>query len=179
MRKRILSIAVIIILAINLTNCLCSSEPNFPVSETGFPIGFASLSNGLQFYLGMNVEEMLQYWERSPYGSEYSDISVSYNDDGKVFAMWFRVECCAIVGNISVGDNIQSVIDGILDGIFTDFYHHNNDLRGRTISFFDACVDYSYLVTFWYDEDRIITQIGLSYVPEHSAWLELQEEQLY
>jgi len=54
-----LKIALITILAIGLVGCTSvQGNSNFPVSDTGFPIGFARTSDGAQIYLGMHRDDV-------------------------------------------------------------------------------------------------------------------------
>ena len=54
MRKKMLSVAIIVILAIGLMGCGDSIELEFLTTEDGFPIGFTRVSDGVQIRLGMH-----------------------------------------------------------------------------------------------------------------------------
>jgi len=128
--KKVLSGVLVLVLLFSLSSCFAPRVLEFPVSETGFPIGFTRLSDGAQIYLGMTRDEvgrilvatnaqgerlvstgsMVMY--RS--GREVAK-SIGYIDDRAVYIVSIS-ENWAIVGEISPrGDILQNIIDS---GIF-------------------------------------------------------------
>lgn len=189
MLKRILSIALIMILAISLTGCICSSEPNFPTSETGFPIGFTRLSDGAQIYLGMSEDEIgnviteiliTQRLEALRLGiinqnerlyGETGYIRIQFRPDGTANTISTVSNQWAAAGNISVGDSIKSVLDSDWHSYILHGYENGRVWVGDGSSFEETV----YMFSFFYDENGLIWDMGLIYMPD---WLEQQEEQL-
>jgi len=160
------------ILVVGLTGCFRSREPQ------PFPTYFTRIFDGAELRLGMTLEEAVEIWGRLPdYYVErgLAKITVLDNDAGEIFAIVVDTEYLTLVGGISVGDNIQSVIDQINGGIFSNFYHHYHNVEAGNISFFDAFANSSYFVMFWYGEDGIIIRIVLTYSPEFRIWQQQQE----
>jgi len=131
---------LIVILTISLIGCFDTKILEFQTNEDGFPIGFTRISDGVQIYLGMHIEDVervlgdrFEYQGRtgSYFGEEIYDgqdgfILFGFDDVEMVVSILVTMKGWAAVGGFLIGDNFQRVIE--YDG-FERFYHRIVDDR--------------------------------------------------
>jgi len=157
MNRKILNIALIVVLIISLTGCLSAKEPielEFLTTETGFPIGITRISDGTQIGLGMHIDEI----ENILYDDERATLIINYYPPDHEIAniISFSGANWRVAGGINIGDNIQSVImrsDAQL------LRHDEIRRNGRIINDFD---NPAFILAFAYDTDGKIIFISLS-----------------
>jgi len=117
----------------------------------------------------MTASEVVHDFE---YREEFIGATFSLNDVGEVVIVSVTTDCWTLAGGISVGDNIQSII------VDNHFLHTLHYVEYRSFNFTDVAPDEStYWGTLYYDEDGIITNIRLAYMPGVRIWQQQQEEQ--
>jgi len=166
MYKKILNIILVLALTLGLTGCW-SIGLEFPVSKTGFPIGFTRLSDGAQIYLGMTREEIGKvlgeaiepFW----FPVLYDDQIVIQYSNSNVTSIGTLSENWAIADGIFFGDSIQNIINS---EIFFDIIHSEEQ---RVIRVTNAPADSEYLkyvMVFTYDDRGYIEIMSVSYASE-------------
>ena len=185
-------IAVVIALIVGIiAGVAWLRRPDFPVSETGFPIGFTRLSDGVQIRLGMTeyeigrvVTEISEHERMVAIASGLIDenerlygrtgyIGVTFRPDGTANIVSTNSNQWAIVEGISVGDNVQRIFD---NDRFLYVLHSYEDRHTWVIdrSAFEETV---YLFSFFYDEHRRISDIALMYMPDFAYRFAMDEHE--
>jgi len=162
-------IVLTVMLIVGFTLISCSREPT-PESRP-FPTYFTHTSNGTQIRLGMTLNEMQKIWWHLPdyYELGYWNITITRNDAYEIFQISSYSPFWEIADGISVGGNIQNVIDQINGGVFANFWTVHL-AESRAISIADSSENFKYVIFFIYDEDGNIEEIRLIDVLEENAW---------
>jgi len=173
-----LTLALIVI----LTGCVNSNELEFPVSDTGFPIGFTRVSDGAQIRLGMHrdeIEAILESVDKhrreafrlmlETVGIEYDEslglylgasgghITIQYNSDNIAYAFNSVANDWVLAGEISLGDDVQDVIN------IERFPHYVHDAEKSEFFIFDDHNFSTHSLLLFYDETGRIESMNVSY----------------
>jgi len=164
---------LVIALIFGLTGCFQGRELDFPVSETGFPIGFTRVSDGVQISLGMYINEVESIMSDSV-EYRFPQVGLVFFDDIDIRYVNYRLTSVStrmedddwiIAGEISVGGDIQSAIDS---DNFTNLIHAH---RPNAIIFVDDLENPVYAWNIGYNPWGIIHSMHVVYLPEFSDFL--------
>jgi len=185
----IFSIAVIVILLTvwiaGLIGFQLSNPMDFLTTEDGFPTGFTRINegtphDGVQIGLGMHMDEVENVVRRLPRSLENSTLQYFGNpENARAYNTWrggtivviynysniaqniaTQSRNWGIAGNVFVGDNIQSVING---GKFLHIIHNSDS---REVFVFSDSENSMYAFVLSYDKRGNIVLINLIYVPD-------------
>ena len=133
MYTKVWAVVLIFIFMASLTGCIGVSEPQNSTYETGIPVRFTRISDGIQISLGMTQEQIEQKLGSGKLGYPfanhyvYDDISVLFRDDA-VSVIFMECLNWSIAG-ISVGNDIQKVFDTFGDVTIFDSANEVDNLN--------------------------------------------------
>jgi len=143
----VLKLLLAAILFVGLIGCVNVIELDFPTAEDGFPIGFTRISDGVQIYLGMHKDDVMNVLGeptgvvdgRFGYGvnvyGEYvgSGIEFSYNYDGIINSIGILAwEDWITVGGLhALIDDIEKVRDIFENGELSQFHNLYDSSTGQ------------------------------------------------